>query len=57
MQNVRELNKHVKEGENKIYVNNDTTKQEREQIKSLNAQLYQRKTHGETNLRTDYKAC
>ena len=33
MQNVRELGKHVMKGENRIYINNDTTKKEREQIK------------------------
>ena len=56
MQNVSELNKHVMEGKDRIYVNNDTTKKEREQIKSLKAELNQRKSDGETNLRIDYKA-
>ena len=56
MQNVNELNKHVMEGKDRIYINNDTTKKEREQIKSLKAELNQRKSDGETNLRIDYKA-
>ena len=56
MQNVSELGKHIMKGENRIYVNNDTTKKEREQIKSLKADLNQRKSDGETNLRIDYKA-
>ena len=56
MQNVSELGKHVMKGENRIYINNDTTKKEREQIKSLKAELNQRRSDGETNLRIDYKA-
>ena len=56
MQNVSELGKHVMKGENRIYINNDTTKKEREQIKSVKAELNQRKSDGETNLRIDYKA-
>ena len=56
MQNVSELGKHVMKGENRIYINNDTTKKEREQIKSLKAELNQRKSDGETNLRIDYTA-
>ena len=48
--------KNVKEGENRIYINNDCTQKEREQLKSLKAELIKRKTDGEANLRIDYKA-
>ena len=56
MRNVQGLNKDVREGESRIYINNDTTKKERELIKSLKTELNQRKTNGETNLRIDYKS-